>query len=195
MAAPDVAHLHRRACESFGARVHAVGHDQWHLDTPCEAWDVWALVNHLVSEDRWTPPLMAGSTIEEVGDRFEGDLLGDDPVRAWDQAVAEAVAAMGRAGAMARTVHLSFGETPAEEYAMQLYADHLVHSWDLAVAIGADDSLDPELVDACWAWFSSREGQYREAGVVGPPVEVPEGGDAQTVLLARFGRRRGGPRP
>jgi len=37
-------------------------------------------VNHLAGEDLWAPPLLAGSTIAEVGDRFEGDVLGAEPL-------------------------------------------------------------------------------------------------------------------
>ena len=77
----DQAELHRRAVEEFDARVRAVGDDQWELPTPCADWNVRQLVNHLVYENRWTVPLMEGSTIAEVGDRYEGDLLGDAPRR------------------------------------------------------------------------------------------------------------------
>jgi len=86
----DQAELHRRAVEEFGARVRAVADDQWELATPCADWNVRQLVNHLVYENRWTVPLMAGGTIAEVGDRYEGDLLGDRPERAWDESSAEA---------------------------------------------------------------------------------------------------------
>ena len=57
-----------------------VGEDQWGAPTPCADWDVRELVNHVAGEDLWTAPLLEGSTIEEVGDRFDGDLLGDDPI-------------------------------------------------------------------------------------------------------------------
>ncbi len=184
----DVPELHRRAVEGFGRHVHAVEDRQWGNDTPCPGWDVRTLVNHLVYEDRWTPPIMAGRTIAEVGDRFEGDLLGDDPKRSWDEAAREAVAAVGSDGAMEKIVHLSFGDVPGSEYALQLFADHLIHSWDLARATGADERLDPELVDACLDWFQDREESYRRSGVIGPRPAVPAGADAQTRLLAMFGR-------
>jgi uncharacterized protein (TIGR03086 family) len=184
----DTSELHRRATDAFGARVHAVRDDQWELPTPCSEWNVRQLVNHLVYENRWTPPLFAGRTIAEVGDRFEGDLLGDDPKAAWDGSAKEAVAAVQEHGAMERTVHLSFGDVPGSEYAMQLFADHLIHGWDLARAIGADERLDPELVGACARWFEANEQGYRSVGAVGPRPETSSGADPQTTLLAAFGR-------
>ncbi len=188
-ARPDPAELHRRATESFAARVAGVGDDQWGLPTPCSDWDVRALVNHLVYENRWTAPLVEGATIAEVGDRFEGDLLGDDPKGAWAASASEATSAVLVPGAVERTVHLSFGDTPGGEYAMQLAADLLVHGWDLARATGGDEKLDPELVAAVAAWFEANESHYRRAGAIAARPPVPPGADQQTVLLAAFGRR------
>jgi uncharacterized protein (TIGR03086 family) len=184
----DQAELHRRAVEEFGARVGAVADDQWELPTPCSDWNVRQLVNHLVYENRWTVPLMGGSTLAEVGDRYEGDLLGDRPQAVWDESAAEAVGAVGADGALERVVDLSSGPTPATEYVSQLFADYLVHAWDLARAVGADERLDPELVDACAAWFASMEDLYRSIGAIGPRPETPPGADPQTALLAAFGR-------
>ena len=78
-----VTDLHRRSVEGFVARLDALApldDDVWSAPTPCPEWDVRALVNHIVNEDLWTVPLMEGATIDEVGDRFDGDLLGDDPI-------------------------------------------------------------------------------------------------------------------
>jgi uncharacterized protein (TIGR03086 family) len=184
----DQAELHRRAVEEFDARVRAVGDDQWGLPTPCSDWNVRQLVNHLVYENRWTVPLLGGSTIAEVGDRYEGDLLGDDPKGAWEESSTEAVRAVQADGAMERIVELSSGPTVAAEYVSQLYADHLIHAWDLARAVGADERLDPELVDACASWFAAMEPHYRAAGAIGDRPRTPPGADPQTTLLAAFGR-------
>jgi uncharacterized protein (TIGR03086 family) len=184
----DVPDLHKRACDEFGRRVHGIGDDQWELPTPNEGWTVRDLVQHLVSEAVWTAPLMAGQTIAEVGDRFDGDLLGDDPVAAWDKGVAEAVESV-TPEAMTRTVHLSFGDFPGEEYAMQLFCDNLIHAWDLARATGQDERLDSELVSACAAWFASREDAYRAAGAIGERPPTADGADELTKLLAMTGRK------
>jgi uncharacterized protein (TIGR03086 family) len=187
----DVTVLYRRALDGFGAKVRAIRDDSWRLPTPCTDWDVHALVNHLVGENRWAPPLFDGKTIADVGDQFDGDLLGADPVAAWEDSAGAAVAALSDPGATDRTVHLSFGEAPGSEYAYQLFADALVHSWDLARAIGVDDRLDPELVDACAQWFAQHEETYRSAGAIGPRPELSADADAQTRLLAAFGRTTG----
>lgn len=184
----DVPELHRRAVDGFGRRIHAVGKDQWNLPTPCPDWDVRTLCNHLVNESLWTPPLMTGQTIEEVGDRFDGDVLGEDPKKSWDESAPEAISAVQQDGAMERMVHLSFGDVPGREYALQLFADYLIHSWDLARAIGGDEELEPELVDECARWFESMEAAYRAGGAIAERPEVPDEADPQTRLLAMFGR-------
>jgi uncharacterized protein (TIGR03086 family) len=183
--------LHRRTVDEFAVRLDAIAEGQWHHPTPCADWDVRALVNHVVGEDLWTVPLMGGATIAEVGDRFDGDLLGDDPGMIARAACDAAVPAVASGVVAGRTVHMSFGDAPADEYAHQLAADHLVHAWDLAAAVGAERRLDPELVDACAAWFADREELYRRAGVIGerPIGDVPD--DPQDRLLVSFGRDPG----
>jgi uncharacterized protein (TIGR03086 family) len=131
-----------------------------------------------------------GSTIEDVGDRFDGDVLGDEPVARTREAAEQAVAAVAQRLPSGGTVRLSYGEEQLDEYLNQLAADHLVHAWDLAVATGADRALDPELVEAVAGWFADREEIYRSVGAVGArPVEG--GPDAQSRLIAAFGRDPG----
>jgi uncharacterized protein (TIGR03086 family) len=184
----DLVDVYRQSLTEFIDRVHQVRPEQWPDATPCQGWDVRALVNHLVSQDRWTVDLLAGATIGQVGDRFDGDLLATDPIGMVSEAAKKAEEAIAEPGALDRTVHLSFGETPAEEYVRQLLADHLIHSWDLAAAIGIDRRLDPELVRICAEWFAGRAEMYRHAGVIGPTVDLPEPVGEQDRLLALFGR-------
>jgi uncharacterized protein (TIGR03086 family) len=185
----DIPAMFRRAVAEFDARVRQIGDHQWRTTTPDEDWNVRDLVNHLVGEDLWAPLLLAGSTIAQVGDRFEGDVLGVEPKAAWAAASTDAVRAVEDYGAMDRIVHISFGDFPGSEYALQLLADHLIHAWDLARAIGADERLDAGLVASCATWFETMEDAYRSAGVIAARPPVPGSADAQTLLLARFGRR------
>jgi len=182
----DLETLYRGTIESWTDRILTVGPEQWGAATPCLEWDVRALVNHVVGEDLWTEPLVRGATIQEVGDRFDGDLLGSDPretaldtAERASRAVAEALPKSGK-------VHLSYGDEDLDEYVFQLAADHLIHGWDLAVATDGDAVLDHELVAAVGAWFAEREDVYRSAGAIGARAAAAD--DAQSQLLAAFGR-------
>jgi uncharacterized protein (TIGR03086 family) len=181
----DPKELHRRTVERWVDLVAAVGADQWDLPTPCAEWSVRELVNHVVGEELWTVPLVRGSTIDEVGSRFDGDLLGADPTGVARSAAAGAVDAVDDVADDVQ-VHLSFGDTDLEEYLYQLAADHLVHGWDLAVATGGSTELDPAARDAVGAWFREREELYREGGAIGP--RQASTGDPAADLLAAFGR-------
>jgi uncharacterized protein (TIGR03086 family) len=182
----DVDTLYHRTVDFFADRVNAVRKDQWEDPTPCAEWTVRDLVNHVTCESLWTVPLMEGATMEDVGDRFEGDMLGDDPIGSSLAAARAAIETVSTQLPKGGTVHLSFGETAKPEYAMQLAADHLVHGWDLAAATGGDTRMDPDLVLAIAAWFDDREEMYRAGGAIS--AGHPLTGDVQHDLLARFGR-------
>lgn len=173
----------------FDGRLRDVPAGAWDDPTPCAEWAVRDLVGHVVYECRWTPHLLNGETLEQVGDRYDGDLLGDDPVSAWTDA-AGAAAAAAATSPLDGTVHASFGTISSRFYLWQLTAEFLVHAWDLARAVGGDEELDAGLVDDLTAWFADYESYYRgDLGVIGERPEVAEDAGLQARLLASFGRR------
>lgn len=180
--------LLRRAMHGFGRRLAAIPADAWQEPTTCAGWTVRDLVDHVVEEELWAPPLLAGEPAEQIGDRFAGDRLGDDPQVAFDQARAAVEASLRQDGVLDATVRLPSGEQTGRAFLWELFADHLVHTWDLARAAGGDETLDRELVEACAAWFDDHEDAWRAAGEIGPPAPVPAGAGPQAALLARFGR-------
>jgi hypothetical protein len=78
---------------------------------------------------------------------------------------------------------------PGREYTLQLLAHHLIHAWDLARTISADERLDAGLVESCATWFEAMEDAYCGASAIAARPPVPGDADAQTLLLACFGRR------
>jgi uncharacterized protein (TIGR03086 family) len=174
------------AADRFSHAVHGVPADRWDASTPCSDWSVRDLVNHLVGEHLWAPPLLDGRTVEDVGDRFDGDLLGDDPAGAWDDAMAGSMTAFADA-TDDQPVHLSFGTVPLDEYANQMLVDLTVHAWDLARGAGLPDRLDPSTVQASLDYARRRAEVYATSGLFAPPVEVV-GDDPQDVLLGLLGR-------
>ena len=108
----DIATLHRRALDRTRGVVSGIGPEQLDLPTPDQEWDVRALLNHLVSGNLWAAELAAGKTIDEVGDRLDGDVLGDDPLAAYDRSAGAAGAAFEAPGALDAPCAVSYGPVP-----------------------------------------------------------------------------------
>lgn len=189
----DLLDMHAKAMAEFDRRMHEIRPTQWADQTPCTEWDVHDLVEHLVNEQLWVPYLLDGGRIEDAGDRFEANSLGDEPVRTWEVAAREARRAWLRPGMTEETIHLSFGDAPGSLYLWQMTFDLAVHAWDLATGIGADTTLNPELVTYL---LNSEELQGDIAPdqsdgrnpIFAPPVRVAADADEQTRLLAKTGR-------
>ena len=177
----------RQASQLFLDRLAHAGAEQWSSPTPCSEWNVHALVNHVVGEWLWVPDMMAGKTVADVGTKYDGDVLGDDPQTTAIRARGAAVEAFEAAGAMTRTVHLSFGDVPGAEYATQMGVDATIHSWDLASAVAGDTRLPEDVVDFTYRALRDQADQWRAAGGFGPERE-PADDTTQAKLLALTGR-------
>jgi uncharacterized protein (TIGR03086 family) len=188
----DLVEVHGRCGGRFAALVAGVGPEGWGDGTPCSEWDVRTLVHHLLYEQLWAPPLLEGQTIEQVGDRFEGDLMGEDR-SGWASLLAssieEAHAAVAHPGSLERTVHLSFGDTPGEEYVTQLTADLAIHGWDLARATGQDDTIDPDAVALLLTWTEANVDLLAGSGMFAAPIQAGPGEPDQVRLLRLLGRQ------
>lgn len=181
--------LFQRAQNAFTDRVDAVESGQWD-DVALPGWTVADLVAHLVGEAHWVPGLLAGEPLDDVAARVPSgtdDMLGDDPLTAWETVADEALAAVATAD-LAGTAHLSRGPTPVREYVEELTADLVVHGWDLARATGGDERIDPALLGAA-AVLADRLPDDGLPGFFDPPLDVPDGAPEQARVLARYGRR------
>jgi uncharacterized protein (TIGR03086 family) len=185
----DLLDAHGHAMDVFDRAVHKVGISDWDSPTPCTGWDVKELVGHLVGEQLWVPDLLAGRTIAEVGDKFDGDVLNDDPIGTWTAASQAARAAWLEPGALDRTVHLSFGDTDAREYCWQMTIDLAVHGWDLATALGSDPAMGDELALELLGFVEPQLDAWQGSGLFADPVPVPDDAEPQDRLVAALGRR------
>lgn len=178
--------LYRRVVDHFGRLVAAVGPEQWGAPTPDEGWNVADLVEHVVDRDRMLAATVGGRTPDEL-DGF-GDPAGlpaawAERVAWWEQRLADPAAA-------GRTWQTPFGTMTFADAAYAFtVAEVTVHSWDLARAIGADETLDPAAVAAAAEQLHSQEFTLRRPGVMAPAVDVAPDADEQTRLLAFTGRR------
>jgi uncharacterized protein (TIGR03086 family) len=164
----------------FERRVAVIGDDQWGLPTPCAEWDVSALVHHVVSGNAMSVVLLAGGTREEGQAAREATTLGADPLGAF-QASADALdAAFRRPGALDVVIHHRVGDIPARQFLGFRFTDYTVHAWDLARAIGADETLSDALVATV---YESMEPMAPFMGKTGQFGDGPSGSEHPTLLL------------
>ncbi|WP_460569305.1 TIGR03086 family metal-binding protein [Humibacter soli] len=168
---------------AFGERIELVV--DWSAPTPDVDWDVRELVSHVIEEQQWVPLLLAGRTVGEARSRLEP--LGSDLVAEWRRYSLAATRAWASVDPDAK-VNLSYDRVPASAYLREQASDVIVHTWDLARAIGADEQLGDALVAAAWTVFEPQKETLEASGLFASPVPVPEDASLQSRLLALTGR-------
>jgi uncharacterized protein (TIGR03086 family) len=176
------------AIDLFGGILQQVTASEWSTGTPNPGWDVRHLARHNVESLVWIPDMLAGKTIEEVGQAHDKQVESDDLQAVWTDEAPVAKAAVQDAD-LDRTVHMSYMDAPARTYLQHSLIDLVIHAWDLAQAIGAAYEPGAELVEAVYDWFVPQAEEWRSAGIIGPAVTVENGADATVKLLALAGRQ------
>jgi uncharacterized protein (TIGR03086 family) len=184
----DIAQLHAQALDATERVVAGIPAERWQADTPCGGWDVRALLNHVVAGNWWAAELAAGGTIEGVGSRLDGDVLGGDPLASYQASAKAAAEAFHRPGALDAPCAVSYGPVPGSVYAGHRFFDVFIHGWDLAVATGQDTTLDAGLIRACEEILGPQVEAFRAAGALAAPLPVAPGDSGQTRFLAMLGR-------
>jgi uncharacterized protein (TIGR03086 family) len=156
--------------------------------TPCTDWNVRALLNHMVYELRWMPEILSGKKVEEVGSRYDGDLLSTDPHSAWQHAADAALVAVKHVDPE-QIVHLSYADVPAKDYIAEVGGDILVHTWDLDQGLNCSLIIDPELARIVYDNCLPKKETMSRTGLFAPAIDAPENSTIQTKLLALFGRK------
>ncbi|WP_026424051.1 TIGR03086 family metal-binding protein [Actinokineospora inagensis] len=176
---------HERARDVFDRAVTEV--TDWSAPTPCTDWTTRDLVNHLVSEQLWVPHLVTGETTAQVGPRYDGDLLGDDPAAAWRSASDTSRRAWADVPDD-HPVHLSYATVPARDYRWQMTLDLAIHGWDLASATNHNPLIGEALSQALIDEFTDHITQWADSGIFAPPHPVTPTADPQNRLIALTGR-------
>lgn len=175
--------IQRQAHETFGAYVAAV--TEWSAPTPDVDWNVRQLVTHVIEEQQWVPPLLAGRSIGEARARM--DPLTEDLAAEWRKYSAAALAAWESADPDA-PVNLSYDTVVTQHYLSEQASDVIVHSWDLARAIGADEQLESALVEAAWSVFEPQQDTLEASGLFASAIPMQPDAPLQSRLLALTGR-------
>lgn len=170
--------------------VKQVRADQFALPTPDTEWTVRDLAGHMLYELSWVPDILEGKTVQEIGDIYEGDLIGSSDIGLsvqWDNAVTKAEEAVAHAD-LDGAAHLSYGDVTIGYYLREAAADQLIHAWDLGQAIGVTVAFDEDIALSIYDRIKSSADDMRQSGLFAPPKNVPPDADLQTKLLALYGR-------
>ena len=181
----EIAERYARVADQFSARVDAVPPDAWDRPSPCEGWVARDVVDHLVEWlsahffTTWSVPVT-----DHVGHH-------DDPAAAWhwlDGGIRSGLDDLSIA-------HVEFENGPLGRQSYEVAIDTictpdvLIHTWDLARAVGLDERLDPEEVRRYLDGVEQNADALVASGHYGPRVDVADDADDQTRLLAILGRR------
>lgn len=180
-----------RADAQFSRVIREVTVDDLDKPTPCEGWDVRALLDHVIGGNRMSVVALEGGSRDDVLAVADDDLLADDYLVAYEDSIADSRAAFSEEGALDAVVHHPSGDVPAAQLLQFRIGDLTLHSWDLAHAVGADETLDPELAAYVLDALLPMAPVIATIGVFGegPSGTVPDDAPVQTRLLDLAGRR------
>ena len=179
------------AADQFAAIAALVTPDDLTLPTPCGEWNVAQLIEHVVGGNLMAASLLAGSSRDEAVAILSGVDLGDDPHVPLRDSLRAQAQAFADPAALDLVVHHPAMDMPGSQLLGFRVGDLLVHSWDLARAIGADETLDPEVVAVVAQNIEPMRPFIGQVGMFGdgPSGDLPVDTDAQMALLDLMGRR------
>ncbi len=161
--------------------------------TPCRGWDLRTLIEHMVGQNEGFAAAIASgdASVEAYAPRHVGEPY--DLLRSWDASVQHLLeAADGAApGRPVRLVEVATELTfPADSAIRMHLLDTVVHTWDVATALGEDYRPDPVLVEFVAA--GARQvpgGQVRtRPGAAFAPARRTATTDPWALALAQLGR-------
>ncbi|MEP7111803.1 MAG: TIGR03086 family metal-binding protein [Ilumatobacteraceae bacterium] len=181
----EISERYRNVAGQMTQRVVAVPGNAWDNPAPCDGWVARDVIRHLTE---WIPPfLKSGANV----DLSRGPSVDDDPVEAWTL-LSDGIQALLDDPLIAASEfsHERAGRHSLEEaISMFFLGDVLIHTWDVARATGGDEALDPSEVHRMLVGVEPYDDMLRASGQYGPRVEVSDGTDEQTRLIAFMGRR------
>lgn len=160
--------------------VRQIPDDAWHLPTPCTEWDTTALVEHVIGFHQFL-------LLAPLGVRAHRPRTGS--LARWLATEQAIRSALDDPDALDRPASYFDGATrPPAELLPALADDTLVHTWDLARAVGLPDRLE---ADACRRAYDNARRRGTEAvgsDLFAAPVAVPAAAPVQEQLLGLLGR-------
>lgn len=166
--------------------------------TPCADWTLHGLISHMAAQHYGFAAASAGD-----GDpvHWRPRRLGSDPATDYRTSAETVLAAFSAPGVLDRQFPLP-GFTagplfPARQAISFHFVDYVVHSWDVAKALGAEVRFAPELLDAALHVAQAvPDGEARlSPGSAFAPAVAWQGSSPLDQVVAVLGRSPGWKRP
>ena len=137
---------------------------------------IWRVVQLYARDDAWVPDLLSGRTIDEVGrDRFDGDLLGDDPRASITRIAGAAMAAAREVTDGDVIVHASHGDISTRTFLKRLTIARSLVAHYVATYLGSTACpLPEELARPLWEVTAPEADMWRALGFFRDPMPLPE---------------------
>lgn len=126
-----------KALYGFDATVRRAGDGVWGNHSPCPEWTAANVVGHNIAMN----DMISGFT-QGVGAAGAGGDAPDDPVGAWHESFERLQAALDSKGALQTVAKTPWGEMPVDKFLGFAWVDPVIHTWDLAKAIGVEPVMD-----------------------------------------------------
>ena len=134
--------------------------------------------------------LLHGASPDETNALRALDHLGADPVASFDAVADEMALAFREPGALTRVVHHPAGDRSGGLLLDMRIMDFAIHAWDLARALGSDETLDPDLVLLLWDVLPAMAPEMVEKGYFeAASLVLPAGTSLMARVLHVTGRR------
>jgi uncharacterized protein (TIGR03086 family) len=129
--------------------VSRIRADQWAAPTPCTDWDVQTLVGHIVATTVGYRDLLDGAPADRLLDEMSRQATagGDEPLAALRAAAHDLSDAFATPGALERPVSHMIGDINGLDLLELRITENVIHGCDLATAIGAETSFEPDVVE------------------------------------------------
>ena len=147
------------------------------------SWTARGIVAHVVEGHRSVIAGVRGGAAESLG-------ADEDPTLAWEEVSRAIDASTGDPDAVANEVDGPAGGMPAGDIIGRFVTtDLLVHTWDLARTLGADERLDQDSVRRAYELLKPMYEMIRRPKFIGAKLELPVDADLRTEFLYVLGRR------
>ena len=194
----------------FDAVVQRVEPGQWVHQSPCDRWDARGVLNHNIVMAHMVVEMTRGNSAAVAATGAKGEYPvphgpgfvlaphlfsvrrieeGDEPIAVWNEGRDRVLEALDSPGALAMQARSPWGHSIVDEFLGFAFYDPLVHTWDLAKAVGQPAFLDPALVVRALSMLEDPgdERELRQPISLAEPVPTTAT-DPASRLLAFVGR-------